>query len=126
MVADVPKVELFRAVANAQGRVAGEVALRIGDSPEQFYLGHIGYHIDPPFRGHGYAARACRLAAPVFGALGYRFAVITTDPDNQPSVKTCLRLCCELESTVRVPPWVKEKLDISDVKHRFLWTVPNG
>ena len=114
-------------VATSEGmQVAGEIALRIGDSAEMFYLGHIGYHIDPPFRGHGYAAHACLLAAPVFRALDMRAAVITTDPDNQPSVKTCLRLGCQWESTVPVPLYIKDKLDISDIKHRFIWTLREG
>ena len=117
---------VFDVVERALGRVAGEIALRLGDSPEQFYLGHIGYHIDPPFRGHGYAAQACRLASPVFQTFGMPFVVITTDPGNHASIKTCLRLGCELESTVRVPPYVKEKLEISDMKHRFIWTVGKG
>lgn len=114
-------------VATREGRqVAGEIALRIGDSAEMFYLGHIGYHIDPPFRGHGYAARACLLAAPVFRALDMDNVVITTDPENQPSVKTCRRLGCEWESTVPVPLYIKDKLDISDIKHRFIWTLREG
>ncbi len=103
-------------------RVAGEIALRAGDSAELYYLGHIGYHVDPPYRGHGYAAQACRLLAPALAALGMRTAVITTDPDNTPSIKTCLRLGCELECTVPVPEKVKDKVEISDVKHRFIWT----
>ena len=114
-------------VATREGmQVAGEIALRIGDSAEMFYLGHIGYHIDPPFRGHGYAARACLLAAPVFRALDMDNVVITTDPDNQPSVKTCLRLGCQWESTVPVPLYIKDKLDISDIKHRFIWALREG
>lgn len=115
---------VFDIVELEHGGVAGEIALRIGDSPEQFYLGHIGYHIDPPYRGHAYAARACKLAAPVFRSFGMAYAVITTDPDNHASVKTCLKLGCELESTVPVPAHVKEKVEISDEKYRFIWTVP--
>lgn len=30
---------------------AGEIALRVGEDASLFYLGHIGYHVDPPFRG---------------------------------------------------------------------------
>ena len=101
--------------------IIGEIALRIGDSPEQFYLGHIGYHIDPPYRGHGYAAKACALCKPLLEGLGQRSVVITTDPDNLPSIRTCLNLGCEKESTVRVPLQVREKLEISAEKIRFVW-----
>lgn len=114
---------IFDVVRAADGQIAGEIALRIGDSPEQFYLGHIGYHVDEPFRGHGYARRACLLAAPLLRANGMRTVVITTDPDNWPSVRTCENLGCVLESTVSVPEKMIEKLEISSVKHRFIWTL---
>jgi predicted acetyltransferase len=115
---------VFDVVTLPQAEIAGEIALRLGDSPEQFYLGHIGYHIDPPYRGHGHAARACGLAVAVFRSFGIGYAVITTDPGNRASIQTCLNLGCELESTVSVPSYVKEKVEISDEKHRFIWTVP--
>ena len=112
---------IFDIVARSDARIAGEIALRIGDSPEQFYLGHIGYHVDPPFRGHGFALQACRACEPLLGALGLHTVVITTDPDNIPSVKTCERLGCELECTVAVPPQMREKLEISPEKRRYIW-----
>jgi len=111
----------FDVVELSSDRVAGEISLRIGDSPEQFYLGHVGYHVDPPFRGHRYAAKACRLCAPLLRNLGMRSAVITTDPTNLPSIKTCDWLHCELESTVAVPRKITDKLEISTVKRRYLW-----
>lgn len=40
---------------------AGEIALRVGEDASLFYLGHIGYHVDPPFRGPW--RRAARLPA---------------------------------------------------------------
>lgn len=103
------------------GGIAGHISLRVGDSPEQFYLGHIGYHVRPLFRGHGYAADACRLLVPVLAAFGMRSVVITTDPTNIPSIRTCERLHCCLESTVAVPVEVREKVDISSVKRRYIW-----
>ncbi len=112
---------IFDIVERSSGRTAGEIALRIGDSAEQFYLGHIGYHIDPPFRGHAYANKACRLCAPLLAAFGMGSVVITTDPDNLPSIRTCQRLGCVLETTVVVPQKVRGKLDISPEKHRYIW-----
>jgi predicted acetyltransferase len=114
---------IFDIVQRQGAHVAGELALRIGDSPEQFYLGHIGYHVDPPFRGYAYAAQACRLCIPALNAFGMRCAVITTDPTNLPSVKTCLKLGCELECTVSVPEKITDKLEISTVKRRYIWTL---
>ena len=111
---------VFDVVRREGGHTAGEIALRIGDSDRQFYLGHVGYHIDPPFRGRSYALRACRLCLPVFSALGQRSIVITTDPDNLPSIRTCERLGCEYESTVIVPLKVHQALQISNAKRRYL------
>jgi RimJ/RimL family protein N-acetyltransferase len=112
---------VFDIVERASGCTAGEIALRIGESAEQFYLGHIGYHIDPPFRGHAYASKACLLCAPLLVAFGMGSAVITTDPDNLPSIRTCQRLGCILETTVPVPLKVRGKLDISCEKNRYIW-----
>ena len=117
---------IYDIVRRTDAKIAGEIALRIGDSPEQFYLGHIGYHVDPPFRGHAFAAKACVLCAPVLVSLGLRTAVITTDPDNGPSIRTCERLGCELECTVRVPDKVRERLEISPEKRRYIWTLGVG
>lgn len=111
---------VFDVVERAQGLVAGELAIRVGDSEPQFYLGHIGYHIDPPFRGHHSAFAACRLALPVMRELGMGVAVITTDPDNQPSIKTCLRLGCEFESRVDVPELFQREFELSAAKNRYV------
>ena len=68
----------------------------MGDSPCVYYFGHIGYHVDPPWRGHHYAARACALLAPLIAVAGKSSVVITADPDNFASRRTCERLGCVL------------------------------
>lgn len=114
---------IFDIVERLDWHTAGEIALRVGDSAEQFYLGHIGYHVDPPFRGHGYAEEACRLIAPLMQGFGMRSAVITTDTTNLPSIKTCLKLGCVLECTVEVPQALQYKLEISSEKNRYIWLI---
>ena len=44
------------------GRRVGFCDLRIGHNDKTYIGGNIGYGIDEPFRGHHYAAKACRLA----------------------------------------------------------------
>lgn len=100
---------------------AGEIALRVGEDESLFYLGHIGYHIDPPFRGRHAALHACRLCLPVFAQMGMRTFVITTDEDNLPSIRTCERLGCTLESTVDVPLWCRQEFSISARKRRYVY-----
>ena len=84
-------------------RKVGYISLRLGESPALYYLGHIGYRIDEPYRGHGYAARACRLILPLLQELNLKSICITANPDNIPSRKTCEKIGCELESIVTIP-----------------------
>lgn len=99
----------------------GRINLRLGESPCVYVFGHIGYHVDPPFRGNHYALRACRLLAPLIRQRGKESVVITCDPDNIPSRKTCEELGGVLERTVRVPDWIRESWSISAVKCRYIW-----
>lgn len=104
-------------------RVAGEIALRLGEGPALFYLGHVGYHVDPPYQGRHYALQACKLVVPVFKAFGFGSYVITTDEDNLPSIRTCELLNCVLESTVDVPLWCSAEFQISHRKRRYICRV---
>ncbi|MBR5547069.1 MAG: GNAT family N-acetyltransferase [Clostridia bacterium] len=104
-------------------RTAGEIALRVGEGQSLFYLGHIGYHMDPPFQGRHGALRACRMVIPLLRAMGMQSFVITTDEDNIPSVKTCERLGCVLESTVDVPNWCRAEFCLSHRKRRYIYEI---
>lgn len=106
-------------------REAGRISLRLGESPCVYYFGHIGYHVDPPWRGQHFAARACALLAPLISASGKRSVVITADPDNLPSRRTCERLGCVLESVVDVPLEIQQRWEISAVKCRYIWRIAN-
>lgn len=110
----------FEIIQMQTGCVAGEIALRIGESDALFYLGHIGYHVNPPFRGRHYAEQACRLCMPLLLEMGMRTVVVTTDEDNLPSVRTCERLGCRYECTVDVPPEIVEEFEISRRKRRYV------
>ena len=52
--------------------------------------------------------------------------VITTDPSNSPSVKTCLKLHCVLEQTVPVPEKYQPVCSGSQAKCRFIWKIPKA
>lgn len=99
----------------------GRISLRVGESPCVYYFGHIGYHIDPPYRGHHYARRACELLRPLIALHGKASVVITCDPDNWPSRKTCIGLGCELERIVDVPHSIRRRWEISEIKCRYIW-----
>ncbi len=108
-------------IERSSGRKAGELSARFGESRALFYVGHIGYHIDMPYRGHYYALEACRAAAAILRREELRTAVITTDPDNIASRKTCIALGCIEESTVSVPPDGRVLWQISACKVRYIW-----
>ena len=84
-------------------------------------LGHIGYRIDEPYRGHGYAAQACRLLAPVMRQEGLLSVVITTDTDNWASRRTCENIRCVLESVVPVPEQYRVMCSGSPAKCRYIF-----
>ncbi|MBR4069406.1 MAG: GNAT family N-acetyltransferase [Clostridia bacterium] len=118
---DHAKSMIFTIIDRATKKEAGELALRIGESAGMFYLGHIGYHIDPPYRGKNGAYQACRLALPLLLDMNLRTLVITTDDDNIPSIRTCEKLGCKLECTVDVPRHIQRKYEISARKRRYIW-----
>ena len=80
----------YMIVRHGTHREVGRISLRMGESPCVYYFGHIGYHVDPPYRGNHYARRACALLRPLIALHGKSSVVITTDPDNWASRKTCL------------------------------------
>lgn len=70
--------------------VMGMIGLRpILTSSLERYGGNINYHVDETYRGHNYAARSCRLLFPLARKHGIKSLLITCDPKNIASVKTC-------------------------------------
>ncbi len=85
----------------------GRVNLRIGNTERIIkYVGHIGYGIEEKYRGHRYAAKACRLIKQVALDHGYKTLWITCNPDNQPSRRTCEVLGCEFVEIVDLPEYL--------------------
>lgn len=117
---------IFDIIDRSSYKIAGEIALRIGEGESLYYLGHIGYHIDPPFRGQSWALKACTLCLPVMRKMGMRTFVITTDDDNYASIRTCEKLGCVLESKVPVPLWCRSEFQLSDLKRRYIYEFPKA
>ena len=87
------------------GAHLGDIDLRLSnDHYITHYAGHIGYGVNRPYRGHHYAARACRLLLPLAKKHGLDPLWITCNPDNLASRKTCEALGATLEEIVSVPP----------------------
>lgn len=45
-------------------REAGRISVRLGESEAIYYFGHIGYHVDPPFRESTLPGEPARCCAP--------------------------------------------------------------
>ena len=96
----------FRVARHGDPRKVGEVRLRVGiveDNPSLLTSGQVGYEINEDARGHSFAARACLLVGPIALAHGLDPVIITCDPQNLASVKTCERLGATLVGTFDVP-----------------------
>ena len=102
-------------------RYAGYVSIRVGESPELYFLGHVGYRVEEMYRGNHFALRACRLLEERLALMDFRSLVITNDPDNLPSRKTCEELGCVLERTTPVPPEYRYIVNGSAAKCRYIW-----
>jgi predicted acetyltransferase len=68
----------------------GDIHLRVGDTFRlRMYGGHLAYGVKPAYRGHHYAARACRLLFPLARRHGMKELWITCNPENIASRRTC-------------------------------------
>lgn len=99
----------------------GYVSLRLGESPGLYYLGHIGYRVEPAYRGMHLAERGCRMMVPLMRKLGIKSVVITNNVENTPSRRTAERLGCVLESIVPVPPEFRGICAGATHKCRYIW-----
>ena len=51
----------YFAICAPDGTRMGACVLRVGRNENTYYGGNIGYTVEPPYRGHHYAGKACRL-----------------------------------------------------------------
>ena len=113
----------WRITEHGSRKEIGRISYRPGESAALYYFGHIGYHIDEPYRGHHYARRACLLLEHEIRISGKSSVVITCDPDNEPSRRTCIGLGCLFEGITDVPEDIRRKYEISPVQCRYIWVL---
>ena len=87
----------------ADGTPVGKISIRIGDNFHTYYNGHIGYEVDEPYRGHGYAVRAARMVLEVARHHGMKSIYITCAEDNLASARTIEGLGAEQVEICQVP-----------------------
>ncbi len=94
----------FKMTHVGQDYEIGRIDLRVGSTHDLvMYSGHIGYRVKPEYRGHRYAARACRLLLPLARRHGLTTLWITCNPDNMASRKTCELAGAEFVEIVDLP-----------------------
>ena len=71
------------------GTKIGYCDLRIGHNDKTYIGGNIGYGVDESFRGRRYAAKACALLFQQARKHGMDYVIITCDPSNAASSRTC-------------------------------------
>ncbi|MFN7252486.1 MAG: GNAT family N-acetyltransferase [Anaerobacillus sp.] len=102
----------------------GVIDIRIGYNENLYYGGHIGYSVDEEYRGNRYSAKAVRLLRKVAHAHDMEKLIITCNPDNIASRKTCENLGANLLEIVDVP----EENDLyqrgEKEKCRYEWVCP--
>lgn len=77
------------AICRYDGTKVGRCDLRIGHNDKLHFAGNIGYAIDEKYRGNRYAAKACRLLFELAKKHGMDYVIITCNPENIASRKTC-------------------------------------
>lgn len=90
-------------ICDREGTKVGKCDLRIGHNEGVYYGGNIGYRVEEPFRGHHYAGKACRLLFELATRHGLEYLIITCNPDNTPSRKTCEYAGGELVEIAELP-----------------------
>lgn len=110
------------------GEKVGEISLRIGYggglyNSNLYYGGQIGYGINENHRGNGYAARACRLLAPVAKAHNMTKLLITNNETNTASRRVCEKLEARHVRLVRLPEWTDLYMAGQRFSNIFEWNI---
>ena len=94
----------FSMTLGEQATEIGHIDLRVGNTNHiVMYGGHLAYGVAPEYRGHHYAARACRLLLPLAKSHGLKTLWITCNPDNVASRRTCELAGATLVEIVDLP-----------------------
>jgi len=97
----------FEMRRNGSSDAIGYIHLRVALTPKlQKHGGHIGYSVEPAYRGHRYAARSCRLLFALATEHRIDPILITCGEDNVGSRRTCEMIGGELvhTDTIEIEP----------------------
>lgn len=89
----------------SDNKEVGFCDLRVGHNKSTYYGGNIGYEIYDEYRGNHYAGKACLLVFELAKEHNMDKIIITCNPDNFPSRKTCEYVGGKLLEIVNIPDW---------------------
>ena len=109
------------AICDMHGTKMGVCDLRIGHNELLYYGGNIGYRIEEVYRGHHYAGKACQLLLELARKHDLEYVIITCNPDNYASRKTCEYAGGKLIEIVEVPEGndMRERGEMEKCIYRF-------
>ncbi|MCJ2184973.1 GNAT family N-acetyltransferase [Novosphingobium sp. 1949] len=88
----------------ADGNVVGTIQLRLGNTAYlRLYGGHVGYRVEPEYRGCGYASEALTELRSIARSHGFEEIWITCTPENIASYRTLEKAGATYEGTIAVP-----------------------
>ena len=97
------KTYFYDIVLHGTNEVVGHIDLRLGMNKSLYYYGNIGYTVYQKYRGNNYAYQACKLLKTVAKAEKMKQLIITCNPDNFASLRTCELLGAKSIGAVKVP-----------------------
>ena len=95
----------FHITLSGKTEPIGKIDIRIGYNENLYYGGHIGYTVYEPYRGNHYAGKAVLLLKKVAVAHDMKKLIITCNPDNIASRKTCEYVGAKLKEIVDIPEY---------------------
>jgi tagatose 1,6-diphosphate aldolase len=114
----------FNILLHKTGEKIGHINLRLKDTEKVVkYIGHIGYGIEESFRGKRTASKACNLIKKVAKDFGMERLVITCNPDNYASRRTCEIIGAKLIEIVDIPETSDAFSPDEQKKCRYEWVI---
>lgn len=94
----------YRITLHGEDQSIGSIDIRIGYNENLYYGGHIGYRIEENHRGNYYATKACKMVKSIAVSHDMDKIIVTCNPNNLPSRKTCEKAGLVLKEIVDLPP----------------------
>ncbi len=83
--------------------IVGEINLRVGENSSIFYNGNIGYEVIEQYRGNHVALKASKLIISLAKQHNMKALLITCNPDNLASRRTCELMGAKLLQIADLP-----------------------